>query len=197
MTTGGELSEALGLSGGKPVDEPAVQSLALRLVIRIGVVVFLLGWCFSIVRPFLGMVIWAIIIAVAAYRPFPLTAAALRWQRPHRGTDLRHPGACRHSAAHGAPRRHPFRRHSHPRRRPRRWIADNRRTARDRPDLAGHWRADRSVVDPGIDQSPRGTGRARSAAHGDRPVVLGLRRQSHAGPAAVRDRDLHRRRPCS
>jgi predicted PurR-regulated permease PerM len=70
MTTRVQLSEALGLTGGKPVDEPAVMSLALRLVIRIGVVVFLLGWCFSIVRPFLGILIWAIIIAVAAYQPF-------------------------------------------------------------------------------------------------------------------------------
>ena len=70
MTTGGELSEALGLTGAKQIDETALQSLALRLVIRVGVVVLLLIWCFSIVRPFLGTVIWAIIIAVAAYRPY-------------------------------------------------------------------------------------------------------------------------------
>ena len=54
MTTGGELSEALGLTGAKQIDETALQSLALRLVIRVGVVVLLLIWCFSIVRPFLG-----------------------------------------------------------------------------------------------------------------------------------------------
>jgi predicted PurR-regulated permease PerM len=51
-------------------DDDAVQTLALRLVIRIGVVLLMLLWCFSIVRPFLGPLIWAMIIAVAGYRPF-------------------------------------------------------------------------------------------------------------------------------
>ncbi len=47
-----------------------LQGLVLRLVIRLGIILLLLAWCFTIVRPFLAPVVWAIIIAVASYRPF-------------------------------------------------------------------------------------------------------------------------------
>lgn len=70
MAAGIDSSGVVGPVAGKPADDTAIQSLALRLIIRVGVVVLLLVWCFSIVRPFLGILIWAIIIAVAAYRPF-------------------------------------------------------------------------------------------------------------------------------
>jgi predicted PurR-regulated permease PerM len=50
--------------------EVTLQGLVLRIVIRLGIVLLLLAWCFTIVRPFLAPVVWALIIAVASYRPF-------------------------------------------------------------------------------------------------------------------------------
>lgn len=62
-------------------------SRAVEATIRIGLVLALFGWCFTIVRPFIGPVAWAMIIAVAvhpAYRTLqqrlggrPRTAAGL------------------------------------------------------------------------------------------------------------------------
>lgn len=40
---------------------------ALEATIRIGLVVVLLAWCFTIIRPFVGPVAWAMIIAVAIH----------------------------------------------------------------------------------------------------------------------------------
>ena len=42
-------------------------SRAMEATIRIGLVLVLLGWCFSIIRPFVGPVAWAMIIAVAVH----------------------------------------------------------------------------------------------------------------------------------
>lgn len=49
-------------------------SRALEATIRIGLVLALLGWCFNIIRPFVGPVAWAMIIAVAVHPAY----AALR-----------------------------------------------------------------------------------------------------------------------
>ena len=35
--------------------------------LQIGALLILLIWCFNIVRPFVGIVVWAVIIAVAVY----------------------------------------------------------------------------------------------------------------------------------
>lgn len=40
---------------------------AMASFLQIGALLLLLVWCFNIVRPFLGIVVWAIIIAVAVY----------------------------------------------------------------------------------------------------------------------------------
>ena len=40
---------------------------AMASFIQIGAVVVLLAWCFSIIRPFLGIVIWGVIVAIASY----------------------------------------------------------------------------------------------------------------------------------
>jgi predicted PurR-regulated permease PerM len=47
-----------------------LQGLVLRIVIRLGAITLLLVWCFTIIQPFIAPVVWAIIIAVATYRPF-------------------------------------------------------------------------------------------------------------------------------
>lgn len=45
----------------------ALTNDVLETVIRIGLVAGLVFWCFDIVKPFIGMIIWGVIIAVAAY----------------------------------------------------------------------------------------------------------------------------------
>lgn len=42
-----------------------MTSTALEAVIRIGLVVGLMLWCYDIVKPFIGMIFWGVIIAVA------------------------------------------------------------------------------------------------------------------------------------
>ena len=39
----------------------------VEAVIRVGILLLLVGWCFDIARPFLYMIIWGVIIAVASY----------------------------------------------------------------------------------------------------------------------------------
>ena len=48
---------------------PAVRT-AVEIAIRLGAIALLVGWCLTIVAPFLGVVIWALIIAIAFDRPF-------------------------------------------------------------------------------------------------------------------------------
>jgi predicted PurR-regulated permease PerM len=43
---------------------------AVEIAIRIAMLVFIIGWCISIVKPFLSIMVWAIIIAVALYPAF-------------------------------------------------------------------------------------------------------------------------------
>ena len=40
---------------------------AMASFIQIGALLVLLMWCFNIVRPFLGIIIWGIIISIAVY----------------------------------------------------------------------------------------------------------------------------------
>ena len=55
---------------GVVADEQAFVARALKVTIRIGLVLLLIAWCFTIVRPFIVPVVWGIIIAVASYRLF-------------------------------------------------------------------------------------------------------------------------------
>jgi len=50
-------------------------SNAMASFIQIGALLVLLAWCFTIVRPFIGVVVWALIIAVAIY-PMHLSLTA-------------------------------------------------------------------------------------------------------------------------
>ena len=48
-------------------DENAFLHRAVEAAIRIGLVALLVTWCFLIVRPFIVLVVWGIIIAVAIH----------------------------------------------------------------------------------------------------------------------------------
>ncbi len=57
-------------------DLPASQnqesyiSKAVELIIRISVLILIVGWCFLIMAPFLSLMIWAVVIAIASYPIF-------------------------------------------------------------------------------------------------------------------------------
>ena len=53
----------------------------LNLAIRIGLVLLLIAWCFTVVRPFVAPIIWGIIIAVATHPVFVRLQWALRGRR--------------------------------------------------------------------------------------------------------------------
>ena len=54
-------------SAERPRADKTFMASAMASFIQISAVVILVGWCFSIIRPFLGVVLWGVIISVAAY----------------------------------------------------------------------------------------------------------------------------------
>ncbi len=63
-----------------PTDDAFVER-ALQAAIRIALVLLLVAWCFTIVRPFVVPVVWGIIIAVATYPAFVWLQARLGGRR--------------------------------------------------------------------------------------------------------------------
>ena len=59
------------------VTDAIFQRRALEAAIRIGLVVLLVLWCFNIVKPFIMVVLWGAIIAVAVYPLFLKFSAVL------------------------------------------------------------------------------------------------------------------------
>lgn len=64
------------MTTGADADRDAFVRNAMEAVVKIGVVVAIAWWCFNIVAPFIGIVAWGIIIAVALYPPAALLS---RW----------------------------------------------------------------------------------------------------------------------
>lgn len=54
-------------STDRPRADKTFMASAMASFIQISAVVILAWWCFSIVRPFIGVVLWGVIISVAAY----------------------------------------------------------------------------------------------------------------------------------
>ena len=50
--------------------EKGFQARALETTLRIGFVLFLIGWCFWIIWPFFAVIVWGMIIAVAVFPMF-------------------------------------------------------------------------------------------------------------------------------
>ena len=53
---------------GQTQDSPTTQ--AIEIAIRLGLIFLILAWCLQILTPFIGLVAWGAIIAVAIYKPF-------------------------------------------------------------------------------------------------------------------------------
>jgi hypothetical protein len=49
------------------IQQKEVMATALEATVRIGILVLLVAWCFSIVRPFFIPIAWGVIIAVSAH----------------------------------------------------------------------------------------------------------------------------------
>ena len=65
---------------GDPTPSSSVRT-AIEVAIRLGAIALLVGWCLMIVAPFLGIVIWALIIAIAFDQPFEAACRMLGGRR--------------------------------------------------------------------------------------------------------------------
>ena len=54
---------------------------AIEIATKIGVLTLLIGWCFLILKPFISLLVWGIIIAVAIY-PLHIRLTAILGNRP-------------------------------------------------------------------------------------------------------------------
>ena len=45
-------------------------TLAIEIAIRLGLIFLILAWCLQILTPFIGLIVWGAIIAIAIYSPF-------------------------------------------------------------------------------------------------------------------------------
>ena len=63
-----------------PAPSTAVRS-AVEVAIRLGAIALLVGWCLVIIAPFLDVVVWGLIIAIAADGPFDWLCARLGGRR--------------------------------------------------------------------------------------------------------------------
>jgi predicted PurR-regulated permease PerM len=58
------------------INQPAT-TLAIEIAVRLGLIFLILAWCLQILTPFIGLVAWGAIIAVAIYNPFQKLVAKL------------------------------------------------------------------------------------------------------------------------
>ncbi len=58
------MSNVEGPQPGPETTAPAIRT-AVEIAIRLGAIALLVGWCLMIIAPFLGIVVWALIIAIA------------------------------------------------------------------------------------------------------------------------------------
>ncbi len=54
---------------------------AIEIAVRLGVVVLLVGWCLLIVAPFIGILVWAMVIAIGSTTPYEKLASLLGERR--------------------------------------------------------------------------------------------------------------------
>ena len=55
---------------GAGTDDFAIARLSAEVVVRVGLLLLLAVWCFSIAEPFLVPIIWGMVIAVAVHRAY-------------------------------------------------------------------------------------------------------------------------------
>ena len=65
-----EANDASNASSSNANSDASSTRTAIEIFVRLGVIVLILGWCLQIIAPFVGIVVWALIIAIAADAPF-------------------------------------------------------------------------------------------------------------------------------
>lgn len=65
---------------GTPAASPQLIRNAVEVAVRLGAIALMVGWCLVIIAPFLGIVAWALIIAIAMDEPFEALCRRL-WGR--------------------------------------------------------------------------------------------------------------------
>lgn len=69
------MSEAVPKDASEPI------RTAVEISVRLGLIALLVGWCLQIVAPFVGIVVWALIIAIAAESPHEALSRMLGGRR--------------------------------------------------------------------------------------------------------------------
>ena len=54
---------------------------AIEIAVRLGVVLLLVGWCLQIVAPFIGILVWALVIAIGSTTPYEKLVSLLGGRR--------------------------------------------------------------------------------------------------------------------
>ena len=54
-----------------------VEKNVINLMIKLGILLLLFYWCFSIIQPFVVLVAWAVVIAVSLYPLYQMMLARL------------------------------------------------------------------------------------------------------------------------
>ena len=78
---GGKVSGGVGASGAQNDLTPTIRT-AVEISIRLGTIALLVAACLTIITPFVGIVVWALIIAVAADGPYE---SLVGWMGGRRG----------------------------------------------------------------------------------------------------------------
>jgi predicted PurR-regulated permease PerM len=55
--------------------------VAIEITVRLGVVLLLVGWCLQIVAPFIGILVWALVIAIGSTTPYEKLVSLLGERR--------------------------------------------------------------------------------------------------------------------
>src|SRR5210317_866726 len=53
-----------------PMNSNSSTAQAIEIAIRLGLIFLILAWCLQILTPFISIIVWGAIIAVALYKPF-------------------------------------------------------------------------------------------------------------------------------
>lgn len=68
-------------TGPAPGASPQLIRSAVEVAVRLGAIALMVGWCLVIIAPFLGIVAWALIIAIAMDEPFETLCRRLGGRR--------------------------------------------------------------------------------------------------------------------
>ncbi len=63
------------------VDSENRVRTAIEIAVRLGVILLLVGWCLRIVAPFIGILVWALVIAIGATAPYDKLVSLLGERR--------------------------------------------------------------------------------------------------------------------